>query len=159
MISNGEIVAVAVAAATCAVAATSFVLRKRNLEAVETPTAPAAIGPYAQAIKDGRGTLYVSGQVGFVPGTKEFAGDDVESQTRRALLNLRAILHKAGSGMKQVLKTTVLLKDMKDFGTVNQVYAELFGDHKPARACFEVAKLPAGALVEVEAIACYSDNF
>ncbi|EIE27281.1 translational inhibitor protein [Coccomyxa subellipsoidea C-169] len=122
-------------------------------EVISTEGAPGAVGPYSQAIKHGN-TLYVSGQVPLVPGTKNLIGDDIADQTDQALKNLGAILEAAGSSYGQVLKTTVLLMDMNDFATVNEVYAgRYFSENPPARACFAVKTLPLGAKVEIEAIA------
>lgn len=121
------------------------------LKAVHTDQAPAAVGPYSQAIKAGN-FIYVSGQLPMNPETKELYAE-IEAATRRALENAKAILVEAGASMSDVVKTTVLLADINDFAAMNGVYAEMFGDHKPARAAFEVAKLPLGAVVEIELIA------
>ena len=120
--------------------------------AVHTPNAPAAIGPYSQAIVAGN-TIYVSGQLPIDPATGAFAGEDIASQTRQSLKNLQAILEAAGYTMNDVVKTTVLLADIADFAAMNGVYAEFFTENKPARAAFAVKDLPRGALVEIEAIA------
>ncbi|OPZ24125.1 MAG: Enamine/imine deaminase [Lentisphaerae bacterium ADurb.BinA184] len=120
--------------------------------AVLTPEAPAAIGPYSQAVKAG-GTVYVSGQLGVDPATGGFAGLDAAAQTRRALMNLSAVLQAAGSGLDEVVKVTVYLADMEAFGEVNRVYAEFFRPPFPARACIQAARLPKSALVEIEAVA------
>ncbi|GBG26364.1 2-iminobutanoate/2-iminopropanoate deaminase [Hondaea fermentalgiana] len=153
--SNMSAVALAAAAAALGVAALAFLQARSSVgvRAVATDKAPAAVGPYVQATKDGKGTIYVSGQVGFVPGTKKLDGEDAASQARRALSNVKAILEAAGSSMDRVLKTTVLLVDIADYAAMNEVYAEAFGDHKPARAAFAVKTLPVGARVEIEAIA------
>lgn len=119
---------------------------------IQTPNAPAAIGPYSQAIQAG-GTIYVSGQLPINPATGEFAGADIRAQARQSLENIKAILAAAGMGMPNVVKTTVLLQDMADFAAMNEVYAEYFTEPYPARAAFQVAKLPKGALVEIEAVA------
>ncbi|CAL5228956.1 g12188 [Coccomyxa viridis] len=121
-------------------------------QVVSTENAPGAVGPYSQAIKHGE-TLYVSGQVPLVPGTKNLIGEGIEEQTEQALKNLGAILDAAGSSFSQVLKTTVLLTDMGDFAKVNEVYGRFFSSDPPARACFAVKTLPLGAKVEIEAIA------
>lgn len=110
------------------------------------------MGPYSQAIKY-NGVVYVSGQVPLVPGTKEFNSDDVAEQTHQALKNLKAILEASGSSLDKVLKTTVLLADLGDFGRVNEVYGQYFPVDPPARACFAVKSLPLGAKVEIECIA------
>ena len=122
------------------------------LTAVHTPNAPAAIGPYSQAVCAG-GFVYVSGQIPLDPATGEFAGPDIRTQTRQSLKNIAAILAAAGSGMDRVVKTTVLLKDIGDFAAMNEVYAEAFTAPYPARAAFEAAALPKGALVEIECVA------
>ena len=122
------------------------------LTAVHTANAPAAIGPYSQAVCAG-GFVYVSGQIPLDPATGEFAGPDIRTQTRQSLKNIAAILAAAGSGMDMVVKTTVLLKDIGDFAAMNEVYAEAFTAPYPARAAFEAAALPKGALVEIECVA------
>ena len=114
--------------------------------------APAAIGPYSQAIKAGN-VLYLSGQIGMNPATGELVSDDVKEQTARALQNMKAVLAAAGAGPENVVKTTVFLTDMADFQAVNSVYAETFSFDAPARSCVAVAALPKGARVEVEAVA------
>lgn len=118
---------------------------------IQTPNAPAAIGPYSQAIQAG-GTIYVSGQLPINPATGEFAGADIRAQARQSLENIKAILAAAGADMAHVVKTTVLLQDMADFSAMNEVYAEYFSEPYPARAAFQVAKLPKDALVEIEAV-------
>lgn len=122
------------------------------LTAVHTANAPAAIGPYSQAVCAG-GFVYVSGQIPLDPATGEFSGPDIRTQTRQSLKNIAAILAAAGSGMDRVVKTTVLLKDIGDFAAMNEVYAEAFTAPYPARAAFEAAALPKGALVEIECVA------
>ena len=122
------------------------------LTAVHTGNAPAAIGPYSQAVCAG-GFVYVSDQIPLDPATGEFAGPDIRTQTRQSLKNIAAILAAAGSGMDRVVKTTVLLKDIGDFAAMNEVYAEAFTAPYPARAAFEAAALPKGALVEIECVA------
>lgn len=122
------------------------------LTAVHTANAPAAIGPYSQAVCAG-GFVYVSGQIPLDPATGEFAGPDIRTQTRQSLKNIAAILAAAGSGMDRVVKTTVLLKDIGDFAAMNEVYAEAFTAPYPARAAFEAAALPKAALVEIECVA------
>ena len=118
---------------------------------INTPKAPAAIGPYVQAILAGN-TLFSSGQLGLIPETGALP-EGVEAQTRQSLANIRAILDEAGFQPTDVVKTTVFIKDMGDFPTVNAVYAAFFGDHKPARSCVEVARLPRDGLVEIELVA------
>ena len=119
---------------------------------ISTPNAPAAIGPYSQAVRAGD-TVYVSGQIPIDPATGAFAGDDVVTQARQSLTNIKNILAQAGLGMENVVKTTVLLKDMEDFGAMNEVYATFFTEPYPARAAFQAARLPKDALIEIEAVA------
>ena len=121
-------------------------------EVIHTDNAPAARGPYSQAIKAGN-LLFVSGQVPFVPATGEIVEGDVKAQTAQSLKNLQAILKEAGADFSNVVKTTVFIKDMNEFAQVNEVYAEYFGENKPARACVEVARLPKDVKVEIELIA------
>lgn len=119
---------------------------------VSTPDAPAAIGPYSQAIVAG-GTVYCSGQLALDPVSGLLVGDDAASQARQALANLSAVLRAAHSGLEQVVRTTVYLRTMDDFPAVNAVYAECFGAHRPARVTVAVAGLPKDARVEIDAIA------
>lgn len=119
---------------------------------VFTADAPAAIGPYSQAVKAGN-TVYLSGQIGMNPATGELVSADVKEQTAQALKNMKAVLAAAGATVDNVVKTTVFLTDMADFQAVNAVYAETFASDAPARSCVAVAALPKGARVEVEAIA------
>ena len=119
---------------------------------IYTPNAPAAIGPYSQAMQAGN-MLFVSGQIPIEPATGEFAGSDITTQTHQSLTNIKNILAAAGYTMNDVVKTTVLLADIADFAAMNAVYAEYFCENKPARAAFAVKDLPRGALVEIEAIA------
>lgn len=121
---------------------------------IHTSNAPQAIGPYSQAVVSNKtGLVFVSGQLGINPATGDFVSGNVSDQARQALLNLTAILQEAGSDLSCVVKTTVYLYDMADFGTVNAVYAEFFKKDPPARAAIQVACLPKDALVEIEAIA------
>lgn len=120
-------------------------------EPIITDKAPAAIGPYSQAIKWGE-LIFVSGQIALNPKTGAVEGN-VQEQTRIVLTNLRNILEAAGSGMDWVLKTTVFLADMNDFGAMNEVYKQFFAKVPPARSAFQVAKLPREAKVEIEAVA------
>lgn len=120
--------------------------------AIHTENAPAAIGPYSQAIQAGN-TIYVSGQLPIDPATGSFAGDDITAQTRQSLTNMKNILLQAGADMCDVVKTTVLLADIADFAAMNAVYAEFFTAPFPARAAFQVACLPKNALVEIECVA------
>ena len=118
---------------------------------IQSKNAPAAIGPYSQAIMAGD-LLYTSGQLGLDPDTGDLAVG-IEEQTRQSLKNVQAILEEAGLQKTDVIKTVVFLKNMSDFAVVNGIYAEFFGDHKPARSCVEVAQLPKGGLVEIEVVA------
>lgn len=119
---------------------------------ISTSKAPAAIGPYSQAVRKGD-TLYLSGQIGMVPATGELVSADVKEQTGQALANMKAVLAEAGASPADVVKVTVFIVDMADFQAVNSVYSEMFGSDAPARSCVAVAALPKGARVEVEAIA------
>ena len=121
-------------------------------QVIATATAPAAIGPYSQAIKAGE-TLYISGQLPIDPATGEFAAQDIQGQTEQSLKNIGAILEEAGYAFPDVVKVTVLLADIADFGPMNQVYAKYFTGDCPARAAFAVRDLPKGARVEIEAVA------
>jgi len=123
-------------------------------EIVRTEAAPAPFqgAPYNQAVKSG-GFVFVAGQVGVRPGEQEMVGAEIGEQTEQVMKNLAAILDAAGSGMDRLVKTTVFLQSLDDFPGMNEVYARHVGDRPPARSTFEVAKLPAGALVEIEAIA------
>lgn len=121
-------------------------------KAISTISAPAAIGPYSQGIAAGN-AAYISGQLPIDPATGEFPGRDIVSQTRQSLQNIQAILEANGMTMAHVVKTTVLLADIAEFGQMNQVYATFFGSPLPARAAFQAAALPKGARVEIEAIA------
>jgi 2-iminobutanoate/2-iminopropanoate deaminase len=118
---------------------------------INTDKAPAAVGPYVQAILAGN-TLFSSGQLGLVPATGELP-EGVEAQTRQSLANVQAILDEAGFAKSDVVKTTVFIRDMRDFATVNAIYADFFGDSRPARSCVEVARLPKDGLVEIEFVA------
>ena len=123
------------------------------MEEIKSGNAPAAIGPYSQAIRCGN-LVFCSGQLGLDAGTGKLVGVSVEAQTREALHNLRAVLLAAGVSMDHVIKTTVFIANMDDFPQVNEVYTQVFGEHKPARATVQVARLPLDALVEIECIAC-----
>ena len=121
---------------------------------IVTENAPAAIGAYSQAVAHG-GVVYCSGQIGLKPdGT--WAGSDVKTQTEAALKNLDAILTAAASSRDQVIRATIFLASMEDFGVVNEAYASFFGEHRPARACVEASRLPKDALVEISCIAASS---
>ncbi|CAG8447457.1 5180_t:CDS:10 [Dentiscutata heterogama] len=123
-----------------------------TLKSISTSNAPSAIGPYSQAIV-ANGFVFASGQIPIVPETNQIVSDDVKEQTRQVIKNLSNVLQEANSSLSQVVKTTVFIKNMNDFSAVNEVYAEHFGDHKPARATVEVARLPKDVKVEIEGIA------
>jgi 2-iminobutanoate/2-iminopropanoate deaminase len=119
---------------------------------VQTDKAPAAVGPYSQGII-ANGMVFTAGQVPLIPGTKNLAEGDIKDQTRQALENLKAVLEAAGSSLDQVIKTTVFLQNMDDFAAMNEVYATYFTGVFPARSAVQVARLPLGAQVEIEAVA------
>jgi len=121
-------------------------------ETIATDKAPGAIGPYSQAVKAGN-MIFCSGQIPTDPATGEFVAGGVSEQTRQVLLNLSEVLDAAGSGLGQVVKTTVFLADMGDFAAMNDVYSEFFSENKPARATVQAARLPKDAKVEIECIA------
>lgn len=123
-----------------------------SLKVLHTENAPKAVGPYSQAIQAGD-FVYVSGQIPLDPATGTVVTGGIEAETERALLNAKAILETVGATFNQVVKTTVFLADMNDFAAMNGVYASFFTDHKPARAAFQVAKLPLGVAVEIEMVA------
>ena len=118
---------------------------------VSTPNAPAALGPYSQAVDTGS-IVYCSGQLGLDPATGNLA-DGVQAQTHQALKNLQAVLNEAGLSLDNVVKTTVFVQDLADFGTVNEIYGTYFPGGFPARSCVQIAALPKNALVEIECIA------
>ncbi|MGL2909201.1 RidA family protein [Helicobacter pylori] len=121
-------------------------------EVIHSTLAPKAIGPYSQAIAT-NDLVFVSGQLGIDASTGEFKGTDIHAQTTQSMENIKAILKEAGLGMDSVVKTTILLKSLDDFAVVNEIYGSYFTEPYPARATFQVAKLPKDALVEIEAIA------
>ncbi|MCZ6132958.1 RidA family protein [Campylobacter ureolyticus] len=121
------------------------------MKVINTTNAPAAIGPYSQAIK-ANGFLFVSGQIPLT-SNGELAGDDIKTQTKQVLKNLKSILKEAHLSLKDTVKTTIFLKNMDDFSIVNEIYAQAFGEHKPARSTIEISKLPKDVLVEIELIA------
>ena len=123
-----------------------------NKEIISTSKAPAAVGPYSQAIKVGD-FLFASGQIPFDPKTNELVADDIESQTRQVMKNVTAVLEAADLTFDNVVKTTVFMKDMNDFVQVNEIYAEYFTDNPPARSAVEAARLPKDVLIEMEVIA------
>ena len=122
------------------------------MDIISTDRAPKALGPYSQAIR-ANGFVFCSGQIPIDPAAGAVVATTVEDQTRQAITNLRQVLEAAGSGLDKVVKTTVFISDMNDFAAVNGVYAELFGDAKPARSCVQVARLPKDVKIEIEAIA------
>jgi len=122
------------------------------MDIISTDRAPKALGPYSQAIR-ANGFVFCSGQIPIDPAAGAVVATTVEDQTRQAITNLRQVLEAAGSGLGKVVKTTVFISDMNDFAAVNAVYAELFGDAKPARSCVQVARLPKDVKIEIEAIA------
>lgn len=122
------------------------------LRKVQTPHAPAAIGPYSQAVAHG-GLVFTAGQIPLDPDSMEMVEGDVAAQTERVLQSLGAVLEAAGASLATVVKTTVFLADMNDFAAMNEVYARFFGDHAPARSTVQAARLPRDARVEIEAIA------
>ena len=119
---------------------------------IATKNAPGAIGPYSQGIR-ANGFVFASGQIGLDPATGEFVKGGIVEQSRQALLNVKNVLEAAGSGLDKAVKTTVFLKDIKDFAAMNAVYSEFFKTDCPARSAVQVAALPKGALVEIEVIA------
>ena len=119
---------------------------------IATPKAPAAIGPYSQAIRIGD-FLYTSGQISLDPETMEMITGDIEVETEKVLKNIEAILKDAGLNLNNIIKTTVYLTDLSEFARMNQVYENFFTDTKPARACVQVAALPKGAKVEIDVVA------
>ena len=125
------------------------------MKTISTSNAPAAIGPYSQAIEAGN-TLYISGQIPLCPIKMEIVSQDVQAQTHQCMQNLKAILETAGYSFQNVVKCGIFLKSMDDFALVNEVYAEYFSKHKPARFCVEVSRLPRDVQVEIDAIA-YQD--
>ena len=122
------------------------------VQILHTDKAPAAVGPYSQATEV-NGFIFTSGQIPLIPETGELVSDDIKKATARSLDNIKAILEEAGSSLDKVLKVNIFLDDVNDFAAVNEVYAEYFTEHKPARSCVEVANLPKKALIEIEAIA------
>jgi 2-iminobutanoate/2-iminopropanoate deaminase len=119
---------------------------------ISTSKAPAAIGPYSQAVKVGE-LLYTSGQLPINAATGEFINNDIKKATAQSLENVKAILEEAGTSLNKVVKTLVFLKDMNDFADMNEVYSQYFSENPPARSCVQAAKLPKDALVEIEVIA------
>ncbi|CAN2045196.1 enamine/imine deaminase, redox-regulated chaperone [Candidatus Magnetomoraceae bacterium gMMP-1] len=122
------------------------------MKAISTSSAPEAVGPYSQAVAAGN-LIFVSGQIPLDPKTNEFIKGGIAEQTHRILQNIKAILEEAGTDLSHVVKTTVFLKDIQDFSAMNEVYAEYFNEVLPARAAVQVAALPKGAEIEIDAIA------
>lgn len=122
------------------------------MKAINSTKAPSAIGPYSQAV-DKDGFIFVSGQLPIDETTGAFAGEDIASQAKQSLQNIKYILEEAGLGMKDISKTTILLKNIEDFTVVNEIYGQFFSAPYPARATYEVSRLPKDALIEIEAIA------
>ena len=122
------------------------------MEVISTENAPKALGPYSQAIK-ANGMIYCSGQIPIDPAVNAVTAETIEDQTRQAITNLKNVLEKAGSSLSKVVKTTVFISDMNEFARLNAVYAEMFGDTKPARSCVQVARLPKDVKIEIEATA------
>lgn len=124
----------------------------KKIEVISTEGAPAALGPYSQALRVD-GTVYCSGQIPLDPKTGRIVEGGIEAQTRRVLANLKAVLEAAGSGFDRLVQTTVFLADMNDFATVNAICSELYAGAKPTRSCVQVAALPRGAKIKIDAIA------
>jgi 2-iminobutanoate/2-iminopropanoate deaminase len=122
------------------------------MQVVLTNAAPAPVGPYSQAII-ANGMIYTAGQIALIPSTGAMAEGGIQAQTQQVFENLRAVLESAGSGLNKVVKTTVFLQNMDDFAAMNEVYASFFIEKPPARSTVEVARLPRGALVEIEVVA------
>ncbi len=121
---------------------------------IMTENAPKALGPYSQAIMVGN-TLYVSGQIPFVPETMTLVSEDIQAQTRQSIENIKAIVNEAGGELSDIVKVNVFVKNIEDFDKINEVYAEYFSEAKPARALVEVARLPRDVKIEIEAIAVF----
>jgi 2-iminobutanoate/2-iminopropanoate deaminase len=131
-------------------------MEQTKLIKIRTSEAPAAIGPYSQAIRYGQ-FVYTSGQIPLDPTTGEIVGNDIQTQTHRVLQNAQALLKSAGASLDSVIKTTVFLTSMNDFQAMNAIYASYFGDHAPARSTVAVAELPCKALIEIECVALTND--
>ena len=123
-----------------------------TLKRIQTDDAPAAIGPYSQAIVHG-GMVYTAGQIALDPATGEMVAGDIAAQTERVMRNLEAVLGAAGASLQSVIKTTVFLRDMGEFAAMNEVYGRFFGDHRPARSTVQAARLPRDCSVEIEVVA------
>lgn len=150
--------AIAAAAIVPLAATMSCTLRQVTpMQTVQTSNAPAAIGPYSQAVV-ANGFVFTAGQVPFDPQSMQLVQGDIAAQTEQVMKNLQAILQQAGADLSTVVKTTVFLQDMNDFAAMNEVYARHFGDHKPARSTVQVARLPRDAQVEIEVVAVLLDR-
>lgn len=123
-----------------------------NIEFLATEKAPAAVGPYSQGIKAGQ-FVYTSGQLPIDPKTGELVQEDIQTAAKLALENVKAVLEAGGAKLEDIVKVTVFVKDMNNFGQINQVYSEFFAGHKPARSLVEVARLPKDGVIEIEAVA------
>lgn len=122
------------------------------MKVIQTQKAPAAVGPYSQAIEV-NGLIFTSGQLPIIPENGELINDDIKKATARSLENIKEILQEAGSSLDKVVKVNIFLKDMNDFSSVNEVYSKYFTTNKPARSCVEVSKLPKDGIIEIEAVA------
>lgn len=122
------------------------------MKVIQTQKAPAAVGPYSQAIEV-NGLIFTSGQLPIIPESGELINDDIKKATAKSLENIKEILQEAGSSLDKVVKVNIFLKDMNDFSSVNEVYSEYFTTNKPARSCVEVSKLPKDGIIEIEAVA------
>ncbi len=123
-----------------------------SLDIIHSSGAPQAIGPYSQAVRVGD-FIYTAGQIALDPATSQIVDGGIEAQTRQVLNNLKNVLEAAGSGLNRVVKTTVFMQDLAEFGAMNAVYAEFFGEHRPARSTIQIAALPRGSRVEIECVA------
>jgi 2-iminobutanoate/2-iminopropanoate deaminase len=151
------IAAIVTAAIPLALTSCTFRQVRSTMQTVHTDNAPAAIGPYSQAVV-ANGFVFTAGQVPFNPQTMQLVEGDIGAQTEQVMKNLQAILQQAGADLSTVVKTTVFLKDMNDFAAMNEVYARHFGEHKPARSTVQVARLPRDAHVEIEVVATLLDR-
>jgi len=122
------------------------------MKSIITDKAPAAVGPYSQGIDTGA-MVFTSGQLPIIPETGKMHDGDIQEKTRQALINVKAVLEAAGTSLEKVVKVTVFVKDMNNFGKINEVYKEFFTDHKPARSLVQAARLPLDGEIEIEAIA------
>jgi 2-iminobutanoate/2-iminopropanoate deaminase len=151
------IAAIVTAAIPLALTSCTFRQVRPTMQTVHTDNAPAAIGPYSQAIV-ANGFVFTAGQVPFDPATMQIVEGDIAAQTEQVMKNITAILQQAGADLSTVVKTTVFLRDMNDFAGMNEVYARHFGEHKPARSTVQVARLPRDVAVEIEAVATLLDR-